>query len=82
MTPFGAAQGGPATREQAERAQQKLRARLAGCANVRGIGIAILERGFGVKVNLERADTELAIPDDVDGVPVIVAVVGVISARE
>jgi hypothetical protein len=72
----------PATREEAERAQQKLRARLAGLANVRGIGIAILDHGFGVKVNLERTDAQQDIPDDVDGVPVIVAVVGVISARQ
>jgi hypothetical protein len=72
----------PATLEQAERAQQKLRTRLTGCANVRGIGIAILDHGYGVKVNLEREDPHHVIPDDVDGVPVIVAVVGIISARD
>ena len=70
----------PATLDQAELAKQELRKQLAGVPGIRGIGIAVLENGYGVKVNLlDRAARHL-IPDDVDGVPVIVDIVGVIAA--
>ena len=70
----------PATLEQAERAKEKLDALLGDAPNVRGLGIAVLEGGFGVKLNLQRAPKAGSIPDDVDGVPVIIDVVGAIRA--
>lgn len=70
----------PATLERARAAKAKTRELLAGFASVRGIGIAMLDGGYGVKVNLLEAFPPGVIPDDVDGVPVIVDVVGEISA--
>jgi hypothetical protein len=70
----------PATLEQAELAKQKLRQQLAGVPGIRGIGIAVLENGYGVKVNLLDGAARHLIPADVDGAPVIVDIVGVISA--
>lgn len=43
---------------------------------VRGIGLAILDDGYGVKVNFVAPPPAGLVPDDVDGVPVIVDVVG------
>jgi hypothetical protein len=70
----------PATLEQAELAKQKLRQLLAGVPGIRGIGIAVLENGYGVKVNLLDRTSRHRIPDEVDGAPVIVDIVGIISA--
>ena len=65
----------PASLEQARAAKRKLDDLLRDCEDVRGIGIAVVKGGYGVKVNF--AGTRPAgIPDDVDGVPVIVDVVG------
>jgi hypothetical protein len=66
----------PATLDQARAAKQKLAERLHGIANVRGIGIAVLDGGYGVKVNFATRPEAGIIPDDVDGVPVVVDVVG------
>lgn len=68
-----------ATLAQADRARCKLRKRLSRVTGIQGIGIAVLEDGYGVKVNV-RDHTPSEVPDDVDGVPVIVDVVGAISA--
>jgi hypothetical protein len=69
-----------ATLEQAELAKQKLRALLAESVDVRGVGIVLLDDGYGVKVGLLRKEAKTMVPDDVDGVPVIVDVVGAIRA--
>ncbi len=66
--------------EQAELASEKLRRQLGESPALRGIGIAILDDGYGVKVNLLHESARDLVPDDVDGVPVIVDIVGVISA--
>jgi len=66
----------PATLERARQAKAVLLQRLAGLSELRGIGIALLKGGYGVKVNLSRALEEGVVPDDVDGVPVIVDIVG------
>lgn len=65
----------PATLEQARAAKPKLAAVLEGLAELRGLGIAVLDGGFGLKVNLSKP-AESPIPSEVDGVPVIVEVVG------
>ncbi len=69
-----------ATFEEAERAQAKAIELLAGNPAVNGIGIAVLDCGYGVKVNLRFADAHAAIPEEIDGVCVIVDVIGGISA--
>lgn len=63
----------PATIEQARAAKEKVVAMLAALPELRGIGIALLGVGFGVKVNLDAAVAD--IPEEVDGVPVVVEVV-------
>lgn len=65
----------PATLEQARAAKRKLADLLRACDDVRGIGIAVVEGGYGVKVNFAGPRPE-GVPDDVDGVPVIVDVIG------
>jgi hypothetical protein len=70
-----------ATLEQAESARRKLREQLAGMPTLRGIGIAVLDGGYGVKVNLLEQSEDDAISDNVDGVPVIVAIVGSIRPQ-
>ena len=69
----------PATLQEAEAAKRKLRERLSGISAIRGIGIATLRRGYGIKVNLLDQSARHLVPDDIDGVPVIVDVVGIIS---
>jgi hypothetical protein len=66
----------PATLDHARAAKQKLTERLHDLPELRGIGIAVLEGGYGVKVNLARAVGADVVPGDVDGVPVVVDVVG------
>lgn len=47
---------------------------------LRGVGITRLEDGsYAVKVNLTES-VDLKIPDDVDGVPIVINVVGSINA--
>lgn len=70
----------PATLEHALAAKEKLDSMVGDSPNVCGIGVAVMEGGFGVKLNLQRAPAPGSIPDDVDGVPVIIDVVGEIRA--
>lgn len=65
-----------ATLQRARAAQTKLAAVLAGVAEIRGIGIAVLGAGYGLKVNLSARPAGTAIPAEIDGVPVIVEMVG------
>lgn len=69
-----------ATLEQAELAKQKARELLAGVAGINGIGIAVLDCGYGVKINLRNEDARASIPDEIDGVRVVAEVIGVITA--
>lgn len=66
----------PATLEEARAARAKLAALLEGVEEVRGLGIAMLSGGYGVKLNLASAVTAVVIPPEIDGVPVVVEVVG------
>jgi len=63
------------TLEQARTAKASLRAQLAGLPGLRGIGVAFLEKGYGVKVLLERLPDGIVIPEEVDGVPVVIDLV-------
>ncbi|HET8797321.1 MAG TPA: hypothetical protein VFO89_06530 [Thermoanaerobaculia bacterium] len=67
-----------ATLEQAYAAKAKMRELLADLPVLSALGIAVLADGFGVKVNLSRLPAR-AIPDQIDGVPVVIDIVGRIS---
>lgn len=54
---------------------------LNGSATVTGIGLARLDGGWGVKVNLSAAPPRNLLPPSIDGVPVQVEVTGPISRR-
>ena len=69
----------PAPLNAAIAAKAKVMAMLEDRAEVCAIGIAVLDGGFGVKVNLLRHGGP-AIPTEVDGVPVIAEVTGEIAA--
>ena len=64
-----------ATIEQARAAKISLRAQLTGLRELRGIGVVFLQRGCGVKVLLDRLPPGVAIPQEVDGVPVVIEIV-------
>ncbi len=64
-----------ATLEQARAAKAALRARLDGLRELRGIGVAFLSEGCGVKVLLKRLPDSAVIPEEIDGVPVVVEIV-------
>ena len=59
----------------AQAAKKRLLQQMMMLPELQGIGIAILKHGYGVKVNLSRS-TAVPIPADIDGVPVIVEVLG------
>ena len=65
----------PGHPEQARAAKATLRARLAGLPGLRGLGVAFLPEGCGVKVMLERPSDGAVIPEEVDGVPVVVEII-------
>lgn len=68
-----------ATLEEARAAKVHAREVFEPLARVAGVGITRVADGYGVKVNLTTApDPGVELPDEVDGVPVRVEVVGVI----
>jgi len=67
----------PATLEAASAAVEKLAVQIAGLPELCGLGVAVLDDGFAIKVNVS-AFPAAKLPDDVDGVPVIVDIVGTI----
>jgi hypothetical protein len=70
-----------ATLAEARAAKEKLALSILDLPELCGLGVAVLgKRGFGIKVNLTSAPSAF-IPPDVDGVPVIVEVVGEIQAE-
>jgi hypothetical protein len=69
-----------ATLEQARAAKAKLAALFAGRPELRGIGIALLDAGYGVKLNLACRPDDLSLPDTIDGVPVVIDIVGPVRA--
>lgn len=65
---------------QARAAKQRLREQLRGRRDVVGVGLARTADGYCLKVNV-TAPTD-GLPGSVDGVDVVVAVVGEIRAQE
>lgn len=48
---------------------------------VNGVGITRVGEGYGVKVNVAEAPNDTGLPDEIDGVPVVIEVVGQLSKR-
>jgi hypothetical protein len=71
----------PQSRDAAIAAKQKLRSHLAGHPGVRGVGLTRRGEGYAVKVNLENVPEDDTLPTDVDGVPIIIDVVGTVKPR-
>jgi hypothetical protein len=62
--------------DHAQTARAHLLSSLRGRPNVNGVGIAPVEGGFAIKVNLVEFCPEANVPDQIDGVDVRVEVVG------
>ncbi len=63
-------------------AQRKLVRKLSGVSEVNGVGITRVDEGFCLKVNLSVRPAEgVEVPNEIDGIPVRVEVVGPIRAR-
>jgi hypothetical protein len=70
-----------ATLEAARAAKEEAKRRLADVADVVGVGLTKAKSGgYAVKVNLQSAPAE-PMPDNVQGVPLVVEVVGTIRKR-
>jgi hypothetical protein len=69
-----------ATYEEAEAAKEILAAELADLTELRGIGIAVLDVGYGVRVNLSGPTTRI-VPTEIHDVPVIVKIVDTIRPQ-
>ena len=67
--------------QRAYRAQDRLLAALGGDDRVNGVGIARGDEGYVLKVNLRDAAARGAVPEEVDGVRVLVHAVGPIRKR-
>ena len=68
------------TLEEARAAKSKALANLAALPLV-GVGITRIGDGYGLKVNLSENVAKGAVPEHVDGVPVLAEVVGTIRKR-
>lgn len=75
--------GGMSTLEKARGAKNTIRAHFISLgAEVSGVGITRISGEYGVKVNLKRAmPVGVEVPAEVDGTPVLVEVLGKITAR-
>ena len=68
--------------EKARAAKPKALSVFAALASLNGIGITKVGDGYGLKVNLAEAPPEtVELPKDVDGVPVVVEIVGGITKQ-
>ena len=69
--------------EQARAAKQKALSLFAGFAGVNGIGITRVGDSYGIKVNLaEPPSAGVELPKEIDGVPVVVEIVGHITKQD
>ena len=71
----------PATIEAARAAKEEAKRRFASRTDIVGIGVTRHGKGYAVKVNLGSAVDLAALPQTVNGVPVIFEVVGSIRKR-
>ena len=70
----------PASIESARTAKEHAKKSLAGLVGLAGIGLTRKGVGYAVKVNLSTNDS-VSVPDEIDGVPVVVELVGKIKKR-
>lgn len=71
-----------ASLEAARAAKSLVANAFRGIAEVVGIGLVSVDKGYGVKVNLaERPQGKAKAPTEIAGVPIQVEVVGTISKR-
>ena len=68
------------TLEAARRAKEKAKALGAAAGEVIGVGLTRIGGSYAVKVNL-RASVTNPLPQEIDGVPVVYEVVGIIKKR-
>ncbi|GAA4966725.1 hypothetical protein [Kineococcus glutinatus] len=71
----------PFGRAAAQAAKARVQDLFGADSRVQGVGIARRSGTYGVKVNVVSEQDVPDLPDAVDGVPVLVAAVGRISAR-
>ncbi len=71
-----------ATLDEARRAKDAVLSLLEHHGAVNGVGVAAVEDGFAVKVNLSRPADGLALPTSIEGVPVVWEIVGEIRKRQ
>ncbi len=69
-----------ATRIEAREAKESARAGLELVDGFTGVGIVKTDDGYGLRVNLETDAAIADVPDEVDGVPVTVEIVGEVQA--
>lgn len=70
------------TLHQARAAKAAALARFGNAPSVAGVGITAVPSGYGVKLNFnEQPPRELLVPDEINGVPLIVSVVGKATKR-
>lgn len=68
--------------EAARAAKAQAREIFAALAPVNGVGITRIGAGYGIKINLRQAPgAGVALPENINGVPVRVEVVGAITKR-
>jgi hypothetical protein len=71
----------PHTLEEARAAKTRALEVFRRLAPVVGVGITTIDDGYGVRVNLREAPaTGVELPEQIDGVPVQVRIVGQVSA--
>jgi hypothetical protein len=70
-----------ASLDEARRAKTAVLSMLEHHDAVNGVGVARVDDGYVVKVNLSRPDPDLTLPASVDDVPVTSEVVGEIGKR-
>ncbi|WP_068110189.1 hypothetical protein [Tropicimonas marinistellae] len=68
---------------QAEAAQSKLQSMIGEHSGVVGLGIGLdhSRKGLALKVLLDGTETDLELPEEIDGIPVETSVTGPISAN-
>lgn len=72
--------GAGPTRDAARAAKSTLASQLSGDPRVNGVGIVRWRHAYAVRVNILAGDDCPDLPDEVDGVPVRVNAVGVVTA--
>jgi len=71
-----------ASRADARRAKDLVVDLLGDDDAIAAVGIAVTDDGYAVKVNLSHAlDRPAAVPDSIDGVPVLIEVVGPVTKQ-